>query len=112
MALTLVDNGTATLASGANLIKFVSAPGVYVALFDYINLDGCVVRPSWQPQNQASNNPVAVIGPDYTVDTVTSADPRNGQFYGPAPVLVAAALNLYLVSGTPTGDLIWELYHL
>lgn len=112
MALTLIDNGTTILVSGANLVKAVTGPGIFVALLDYGNLDGCVVRPSWQPQSQATRNPTALIGPDYTVDTATSGDLRDSQFYGPVPVLVSATLNLFLVSGTPTSDLLWEVYHL
>lgn len=112
MALTLLDNGTTTLAAGANLVKFVSDTGIFVALFDYVNLDGCVLRPGWTPSTQASGNPRAIIGPDYTVDTVTTADLRSGQFYGPCPVMVSASLDMYLVSGSPTGDLVWEVYKL
>lgn len=113
MAFTLDGSGTTALDPGGNLVRFVVSPGIYVALLDYSNLDGCVVRAGWSPQMADTSNSVrAVALPDYTVDLTDPDDVHNGQLCGPCPVYTAATLDLFLVSGTPTGDLGWEVYTL
>jgi hypothetical protein len=110
MALTLFASGTSTVATGANTVW--SAPtndlGVYVATLDLHLLDGCTVAVRWGVDYASSSSRGCWFSGEFNV-----ADPTlEGLLTPPVPIARAGGLFLDVVTGTPAGDIEWDIFRL
>lgn len=109
MALTRPFSDQTTIDTSGSTLATVTGPGVFSAAFDLSHFDGCDVQLMWLLGFEAvgHNPPVWVV--DYAVDLATL---QSGLLSPPMPVMATAALRATLVTGTPDGDLAWEVYQL
>ena len=110
MAVSVVTSGTIVPALGTNTIWLAPEDqlGVYVALVDLHQLDGCVVSFRWGIQFPSNSSRGVWFTGSFTVADFT----LEGLLTPPVPIAHAGGLFMEFESGTPGGTIEWEIFSL
>jgi len=110
MALAVAAAGTTTVAAGSNTLWLAPTDDLaaYVATLDLHLLDGCTVVVKWAVQYPSNASRGCWFSGEFTVADYS----LEGLLTPPMPIARSGGLFLELVTGTPTGDVEWEIFRL